>query len=143
MRPIIESLFYHDNLKCCVLFQPFGFRCGYVGVPEDHHLYGESYQNEKYYSIDIHGGITFSGGTNRYPTNQITPLWWFGFDCHHLHDGIDFYTLKEVFPQNHYERVLDLESRFGMLQGEAARSKEYVEEACRHLAEQLNKLANE
>ena len=40
MNKYIESIFYHDGLKCCVIFTILGHRCGYVGIPKDHPLYG-------------------------------------------------------------------------------------------------------
>lgn len=36
--------------------------------------------------IDVHGGVTYSGGNNDYPV-KADNIWWFGFDC--SHDGDD------------------------------------------------------
>lgn len=40
---IIERELEHCGYKCVVLFQPMGHRCGYIGIPETHPLYGSSY----------------------------------------------------------------------------------------------------
>lgn len=40
---IIEREFEHCGYKCVVLFQPMGRRCGYVGIPDTHSLYGSDY----------------------------------------------------------------------------------------------------
>jgi len=35
-------------------------------------------------ALNVHGGITYSGGCNDYPVKS--ELWWFGFDCNHYGD---------------------------------------------------------
>lgn len=42
---IIEREFEHKGYKCVVVFQSMAHRCGYVGIPDTHPLYGESYGN--------------------------------------------------------------------------------------------------
>ena len=44
-RYIIEREFEHAGYKCVVTFGVAGHRCGYVGVPKEHHLYGEDYNS--------------------------------------------------------------------------------------------------
>lgn len=44
-RYIIEREFEHAGYKCVVIFQASGHRCGYVGIPKTHRLYGEDYGN--------------------------------------------------------------------------------------------------
>jgi hypothetical protein len=39
----IEKDFEHEGLRCVVVMQPMGHRCGYVGVPKEHPLYGLDY----------------------------------------------------------------------------------------------------
>lgn len=43
-RYIIEREFEHAGYKCVVTFTSMGYRCGYVGVPKEHSLYGKGYQ---------------------------------------------------------------------------------------------------
>lgn len=44
-RYIIEREFEHEGCKCVVTFGNSGHRCGYVGIPSTHSLYGEDYGN--------------------------------------------------------------------------------------------------
>jgi len=87
--------FEHCKLKCVVMRPMFDSKvphasvhlCGYVGVPENHPLYGKDYEDHHF---DIHGGLTFSA--DRRPVKHGDPeppndgLWWFGFDCNHSND---------------------------------------------------------
>lgn len=40
---IVEREFEHAGYKCVVTFSAMGHRCGYVGVPKIHPLYGKGY----------------------------------------------------------------------------------------------------
>ena len=40
---IVEREFEHAGYKCVVTFGDMGHRCGYVGIPESHLLYGKHY----------------------------------------------------------------------------------------------------
>lgn len=42
----VESEFDYKGFKCVVVFQELGHRCGYVGVPQNHPLYGKGYREE-------------------------------------------------------------------------------------------------
>lgn len=42
-RYIIEREFEHAGYKCVVVFTRMGHRCGYVGIPKNHPLYGKDY----------------------------------------------------------------------------------------------------
>mgnify|MGYP004561297941 CR=1 FL=1 len=44
-RYIVEKEFDHDGYKCVVIFGAYGYRCGYVGVPKSHPLYGKKYSD--------------------------------------------------------------------------------------------------
>ena len=58
-----------------VMVMPMGHRCGYVGVPSGHRLYGVHY--DKLYSIDCHGGLTFAEeGSADSPF--FAGYWWIG-----------------------------------------------------------------
>ncbi len=110
-RAIVIVRFW-DSLR----YKPYEYkkyRCGYVGVPQLHPLYGVDYMAEvilplqkddlrvferkyKEFAItkhgilsplsifDVHGGLTYSG-SGHYPV--LSKEWWFGFDCTHLGDG--------------------------------------------------------
>lgn len=40
-RYVVEREFEHAGYKCVVIFGSFGHRCGYVGIPKNHPLYGK------------------------------------------------------------------------------------------------------
>ncbi len=40
---VVESIFDHNGLKCVVVMQSVAHRCGYVGIPKEHCLYGKGY----------------------------------------------------------------------------------------------------
>lgn len=42
-RYIVECEFEHAGYKCVVVFTRMGHRCGYVGIPKEHPLYGKGY----------------------------------------------------------------------------------------------------
>ena len=42
---IVEKEFEYKGMKCVVTFQKHGHRCGYVGVPKGHPLYGKDYSD--------------------------------------------------------------------------------------------------
>lgn len=76
-----------------------GHWCGYVGIPESHHLHGIGYDlctniipcREHFCDhsadllMEVHGGITYSGDYDFYSDTR-GELWWFGFDCAHAWD---------------------------------------------------------
>lgn len=44
-RYIVEQEFEHVGYKCVVTFNVMGHRCGYVGIPKSHPLYGKEYSD--------------------------------------------------------------------------------------------------
>lgn len=42
-RYIVEREFEHVGYKCVVIFGNMAHRCGYVGIPKNHTLYGKNY----------------------------------------------------------------------------------------------------
>lgn len=44
-RYVVEQEFEHAGYKCVVTFNVMGHRCGYVGIPKSHPLYGKEYSD--------------------------------------------------------------------------------------------------
>lgn len=97
----MEDLFFelkskHNNktYQCAALWnEQCGFWCGYVGIDEDNGFYGLDYDDSDNMNLEVHGGVTFSGGlpssAERNPelqTDLDMNLWFFGFDCGHYND---------------------------------------------------------
>ena len=109
-----------SGLRAVCLFVHDSHRCGYVCVPKEHPLYGVAYSSHSE-SIgdspdcffDVHGGLTYSGESGKYPAEGEG--WWFGFDCAHSGDATRYYASS----------------------GNVMRSLEYVEIECESLADQL------
>ena len=130
----IEEIFDYFGYKCIVVLQRLGHRCGYVGVPSTHPLFGVDYMDTygKSNDIFVHGGLTYSGGEG-YPLKEEN-LWWFGFDCIHSGDAPDIESAEQTFDLNRYDRVyFDNIGRYGEV-----RDKEYVINELKSLAEQLH-----
>lgn len=144
---IIEKEWISNGLKCIVVFQKGGYRCGYVEVPQTHPLFGKHYNNYINDSINIeikdffnvHGGITFSGECSEYSTT--TKNWWFGFDCAHWNDMPDFDLVHKYFPEENtlsfaikeFEIKVDSDCEIDY----SVKTLDYVVEQCENLAKQL------
>ncbi len=144
-----------------VLFLDRGYRCGYVGVPKDHFLYGIGYTQECYellvedqdvpYSwenspstspdnyFNVHGGITYSG-TGYKHTKELNQ-WWFGFDCAHAYDKYDLsQSLRYGLIT---EKDADDYSLFGLDSVAAIhRTMSYCIDECISLIKQIEKVTN-
>ena len=85
--------------------------------------------------FDVHGGITYSD-KGSYPVES--DLWWFGFDCAHAGDRKDYKQVAEygLDTPEHVQYNINLENEY-YIEDEAIRTKEYVEQECRNLADQL------
>jgi hypothetical protein len=130
----IENDFMLDDYRCVVVGQSMGHRCGYIGIPKGHSVYGKDYDE---IDIDVHGGLTYAGDDN-YPVES--DLWWIGFDCAHSGDGKDFELIKELADTREYDIMLQMERMFPMREYETVRTKEYVEEQLIYVVNQLKNM---
>ena len=109
----------NDLIKVVVLnyTSVMGWRCGYVGVPEGHPLYGKKYE-EIENDFEMNGGLTYSNYNESYDKEAgVTKYWYIGFDCAHSGDVLDRETKdKYNIPYNSDElgykpkRIWDKES---------------------------------
>ena len=112
------------GFDCLMVRNQFGALCGYVGLPPDHPLHGQDYNDV---DAHVHGGLTFAGpcmegapedqGVCHVPeAGRPDKVWWLGFDCAHAGDWAP-----------------DL-SRYG---NDTYRTFDYVQHQCAVLAGQL------
>ena len=137
MSKVIEKEWREGDFNCKVIFMPLGHRCGYVGVPKGHHMYGLDY--EKYTDeIDCHGGLTYSG----FLGEENKEYWYFGFDCAHFGDGIDIKSLKKYGFQREVDIIKKQELILGSLieLEETFKTQEFCEEQCHSIVEQIKQL---
>lgn len=92
--------FVHVSLPCILHRNDFHAWCGYVGVPPGHPLHGkdhdgdrDDYDNAPSATLEVHGGLTFSGSCqeggpicHKPAPGEPDDVWWFGFDCNHCFD---------------------------------------------------------
>jgi hypothetical protein len=97
------------GLPCIIRRGPSGALCGYVAVPPGHPWHGIGYSGctqpaaehkddycyEHAPDVNVHGGLTYADSCSGEPGEGIChkaaegepdDVWWFGFDCAHLHD---------------------------------------------------------
>lgn len=162
---VVEKEFESNGLKCVVVFQHSGHRCGYVGVPKEHSLYGKGYNEHleiKKTDIEdreVSGIFPLLGamlddderirieayfqchggitysGKGSYPIES--DLWWFGFDCAHCDDGKDFDLAIKLFPEHAEWTVATKQMEERLQLCKPVRELDYVMEECSRLAEQL------
>lgn len=72
----------HDltRYKCTVWRHPTGALNGYVAIPKGHKMWGENYDSDLLYDIEVHGGLTYA------EEDKVTGEWVLGFDCNHATD---------------------------------------------------------
>lgn len=141
---IIEKEWISNSLKCMVVFQKGGYRCGYVEVPQTHPLFGKHYNNYINDSINVeikdffnvHGGITFSGECSEQSANHN---WFFGFDCAHWNDKIDFDLAEKCFPEEKtlYSILKNTSINSTSEKTCSIKTLDYVVEQCESLVKQL------
>jgi hypothetical protein len=125
------------GLDCLIVRNAhLGNWCGYVGVPQNHPLFGKDYGAV---DVDVHGGLTFSEkcepdprgegyGICHTPEPGRSEVYWFGFDCGH---AFDLAPAMEAYYKKHYISSLTLD------ESSVYRDMTYVEEECTRLARQL------
>ena len=109
------------GLKATVIATPMGHRCGYVGVPAGHPMYGKHYDEVE---VDVHGGLTYS--------ELDDGLWTFGYDCAHWDDAKD-----PALMSDEYKKVFGEAARWG---GSVIRTLEFCVAECESLAKQLEEM---
>lgn len=120
------------GLRAAVYAQKAGHRCGYVAVPAGHKYYLQAYDDV---NVDVHGGLTYAGGSDGYPVDA-GDVWWFGYDCMHLGDRRDVSIMDDDHKKYYDERGWD------HLDG-TVKTLEYCISECESLAEQLMRDYNE
>lgn len=145
------------NLDCMIRRNHHGVWCGYVGVPENHPLYGIDYNssdiddNLSHYialgKIEVHGRLTYSEfcQENEKETGichkSDKEVYWFGFDCGHAYDympgmGADVLALDDIpiTTRNLFESMRNRKDF------ETYRDMDYVKAEVLSLAKQLSEI---
>lgn len=145
-----------------ITINPFGYRCGYVSIPNYHNLTVEFTKNignyEFFDDIQVHGGITFcnlgSLVADKFITTNSPEEFWLGFDCCHGFDEPDYELSKKLWDDEniikHIEELQNIKKQsikartemykeFNLPISEECkiRKKDYVKEQCEGLIDQL------
>ena len=129
-RPIVEERFEYKGFPCVVLFQPMGYRTGYVGFPKGHKYYKKDY-NEL--SIDCHCGLTYS---REYLYGQEDKeVWWIGFDCGHICDSRDIDSVRKYYGEEKADRIFN--DFYYLTDCAVERDFDYVKKECIGIVDQL------
>ena len=129
LKPVIEERFEYKGFPCVVMFQPMGFRTGYVGLPKGHKYYGGNFYE---IPVDCHCGLTYS---RYYLFGQADKdTYWIGFDCAHICDKLDIEKTIEYYGESHADRIREMVS---YLEYEMVRSFDYVKDECKSIVDQL------
>ena len=136
--PVQEKRFEYKGYPCVVLFQPIGFRTGYVGLPKKSKYYKKDYD---FIPVDCHCGLTYSKDSlyNQYDED----VWWIGFDCGHACDGYDVEKVEKYFKYDNQvmELANTLKSYWSkMNELYPIRTLEYCEEQCQCIVDQILQL---
>lgn len=89
--------------------------------------------------FNVHGSLTYSGDNDgTYPVESN--LWWLGFDCAHYGDGKDLELVLKYWGENPMiQKRIEIEKEYG-ISDYPIRSKEYVEQECMSLVDQIIEL---
>ena len=85
--------------------------------------------------FNVHGGLTYSDGGKNSHHPVDSDLWWLGFDCGHAGDQADYELLNKLWGDDERVKVRLMNPLY--LDGDEIRSKEYVEQECRNLVDQI------
>lgn len=129
MKAVIEERFEYKGFPCVVMFQPAGFRTGYVGLPKTHGCYGTHYDS---IPIECHCGLTYSDYDLFGQDDKDT--YWIGFDCGHICDSLDIEKVMEYYGECHADRIREM---FSYLMCMPVRSFDYVKAECKSIVDQL------
>ena len=137
-RIYLEEVFDYKGYKCACVFNAGGYRCGYVAVDESHPYYKMDYTDNGPNEVMCHWGLTYSG-EGRHFYDDFDDLWWFGFDCGHCEDGMDCDTALRygLISGVEYNVGMEMQEALNMDENVTVKTKEFVEENCKMIVEQL------
>jgi len=138
VKPKLVKSFDYKGYKCLVVLNTIGHFCGYVEMPVDHPLAGESTADfeSDLMRIECHGGLTFGGDRSIFGESGS----FIGFDCGHGGDGRDYDFLKESGMNP--EVIASLKESDAIWGSELKQwTEDEVADECRGIVDQLRKIA--
>lgn len=148
---VVEGGGKYRGYDFIITFTDMGFRCGYVAIDSDHPSYHFS-KNDDFPDYHVHGGVTFferSHISKAILGNTVCEDKWIGFDAGHYGDLVDKDLTLKYFPDLRdvqVEHLLEMAKIFEIRSSDSFmnyRTREYMEEQCHHLIDQLIERRNE
>ena len=136
-KPIIEHKGTYKGYTFVVLFQPLGFRTGYVLVPQFHKYFEVDYCN---INIKCHGGLTYG---SHYFLEEEYPGWWIGYDCAHGDDKNDVEAQEKYFGSIKQDSFFDM---LNIMTGNydrgygTVKTLDFCIEQCKNIIDQLREV---
>lgn len=99
-----------DGLVRVTYFHQFGYRCGYVIVPEEVAILEPKQVAYIKREARVHWYVSLARTTENFYENITRGIkgFVFGFDCAHLHDGVDYNKLHSLYSQKEFESVIKI-----------------------------------
>lgn len=92
VKSVIEKVWHKDGYTLAVVFHPYGYRCGYVGVPKTSYFYNRNCENMYW-----EGETTINYSKDHVTGINETDKWFIGFSHHLNAEGIDTDAAKEYY----------------------------------------------
>lgn len=132
----IENDFMYKGIRCVVAGLYMGHRCGYLAIPSNHKLYGQSLDD---IGIAVHGGWTLEEYSDSFsPVDAYESVWWCGFDCGHAGDCNDTGLIRELNNRRDADflcRMTELTQHHGIV-----RTAKYVEDELVDAVDQITNM---
>lgn len=93
---ILEKIFTYNGYVCLIMFQVYGYRTAYVGIPKGHTMYNMTF-NRINDVINCHGGITYKGSDIFQLEPPHDKMTWVGWDYGHELDLADEVSAKKYY----------------------------------------------
>lgn len=145
----VEEQFQYKNYTGVIVFQDLGFRCGYIGLSQNHPLIHISVDriDDLIKYPDKCPDINFSEPDYRdYPIPTSKDIkWWLGFSCDHSYNGKDFATVMRYFGKEVYEnsrKLAGIDVIPDMYVGKHVSTKEEVKDYIKVLIDEIERVIN-
>lgn len=135
----IEGGGIYKGFEYLITLTDKGIRCGYVAIPEDHHLYNFHNAEYNYPDLDVHGDVTYWDDSRfEYLINghKCTDKW-IGFDAGDAWDIPCIETAEKYFGETNYIKFCKNNPIFYYGEHAQHRTYKFMENECKKLIEQL------
>lgn len=87
-----------EDIRLAVIFRPYGFFCGYIGVPKENSVYDmDEEEVESIFSPLCNCGVTYDSNDTPTDLKKDKERRWIGFDCGHTYNGNDIELVREIY----------------------------------------------